>query len=376
MDSMKILYLIDSLDFSGSARQLQLLGPALADTQTAVTVCCLGPDTPWSASLRSAGVTVHALGWNRWFDFGALWNLRAILQHTAFDVIHVWRLNALRALAVATNGHLSRVVMSAPLPASGNLVWWDRHLLNRVRCVAVAGASDQDRCVHHGIAAPLHVVAPAVENRRRGSLLREGEAPAEPVFPQLAAWQEPRPPDTRYRIACVGSVERDAGFRQAIWAFDFVLHAFPDAQLQLVGNGSQLPALRMLVHGLQCGEHVQFLGELADATDALRAADIVWIPSQANTGRQVALEAMALGRVVVASDVPSLREVIQDGVTGYLVPARDVLQFMRRTSWLLLDAPLREQIGAAARQHVEQSFPLNAALASWLDVYRGVAAGA
>src|SRR5437763_9167225 len=114
---MKILHLIDSLDFNGSDRQLHLLGPAPADERTAIEICCLGPDTRWSASLRQANLTVHTLGWTRWFDFSALWNLREILRHTTFDVIHVWRMPALRALAVVAPGLLSRVVMSAPLPA-------------------------------------------------------------------------------------------------------------------------------------------------------------------------------------------------------------------------------------------------------------------
>ena len=352
---MKILHLIDSFDYHGSARQLHLLGPALADERTSVEVCCLGLDTPWSASLRQANVTVHALGWTRWFDFSALWNLREILRQTTFDVIHVWRMPALRALAVVAKELLPRVVMSAALPAKGKLAWWDRRLLAKVRCLAVAGVSDQDRCERLGIAAPiLRVVPPAVEKRCQDPFFKKG-------------------PDTFFQIACVGSLEREAGFRQAIWAFDFVRHVFADAQLQIVGGGPQLSALRALAHGLECDGQVQFMGAHADAADVLRDADIVWVPSQANRGRQVALEAMAAGRVVIASDVPCLRELLQDGATGYLIPVGDVVQTVRRTSWLLQDEPLRERIGAAARQHVQQHFPLDAAITRWRDLYRSMA---
>ena len=353
---MKILHLIDSLDYHASARQVQLLGPALADERTTVEVCCLGLDTPWSASLRQANVAVHALGWTRWFDFSALWNLREILRRTTFDVIHVWRLPALRALAIVAKNLLPRVVMSAALPTAGKLAWWDRRLLAQVRCLTVAGVSDQDRCERLGITAPvLRVVPPAVEKRCQDPFLKKG-------------------PDTFFRIACVGGLERPAGFRQAIWAFDFVRHVFPDAALQVVGAGSQLVGLRALAHGLECHAQVQFLGAHAEAETVLRDADIVWAPSQANTGRQVALEAMSRGRVVIASDVPCLREVLQDGATGYLIPVGDVVQTVRRTNWLLQDGPLRERIGEAARQHVQQHFPLDAIVARWRDVYRSVAA--
>jgi len=137
MEPMRILHLIDSLDYSGAARQIQMLAPALTDDRSSVEICCLGRDTPWSTSSQQAGVRVHTLGWNRWFDFGALWNLREIVREGSFDVIHVWRLSALRSLAVVAKRMLRRVVMSAPLPADGRLAWWDRRLLQQVRCLAV-----------------------------------------------------------------------------------------------------------------------------------------------------------------------------------------------------------------------------------------------
>src|ERR1700691_3263512 len=97
---MKILHVIDSLDFNGSAQQLRTLAPALMSDATALEICCLGPETPWLHALRQAGVVVHALGWTRCFDPSVLWNLRAVLRETAPELIHVWRVPALRALAV------------------------------------------------------------------------------------------------------------------------------------------------------------------------------------------------------------------------------------------------------------------------------------
>jgi glycosyltransferase involved in cell wall biosynthesis len=353
---MKILHLIDSLDYSGSARQLHLLGPALANTTTAFEICCLGSESPWSDSLRHAGVFVHALGWTRWLDVNALWNLREILDDMSPEVIHVWRLPALRTLAVVAKEMLPRVVMSAPLPAKGKLAWWDRRLLQQIRCLAVAGVSDRQRCLQHGIAAAaLHVVPPAVVSE---------EAPA-----RLLMMREPR-----QTIVCVGKLEREEGARQAIWAFDILLQLFPEAQLQLVGAGSQEPALRALVRGLQNAANVQFLGAAGDVTNVLGAAGVVWIPSQANCGRQVALEAMASGRAVIASDVPCLREVLRDGVTGFLVPAGDVVARARRTRLLFQDEPLRKRIGAAAREHVQRHFSRSAAVECWREVYRSAAA--
>src|SRR5437868_6589196 len=119
---MKILHLIDSFDCDSSTRQLQLLGPQLTGADR-VEICCLGADTPALAALRGKGVIVHALEWTRWIDPVVLWNLRAVIHESTPDIIHVWRLPALRALALAAKPMLARVIVSA-LPSHGKLAWW------------------------------------------------------------------------------------------------------------------------------------------------------------------------------------------------------------------------------------------------------------
>ena len=299
---------------------------------------------------RQAGIAVHKLDWTRWFDPRVLANLRTLLHSMSPDVIHVWRLPALRMLALVAGDLLPRVVMSAPLPAKGELAWWDRWLLARVRCLAVAGASDQERCVRQGaVPSTLRIVPTAVGNADA----RDVEA-------------------SSHSIACVAPLERAAGVRHTIWTFDILLQLYPEASLRLVGSGSEDAALRALTGGLQNADRVHFLA--GDPTEVLRTSEIVWIPSLANTGRQAALEAMAHGRPVIASDVPCLREVIRDGDTGYLVPPGDVVQLARRTHALFVDPALRERIGEAARQYVEMHHPLGAAVERWQELYRSCAA--
>lgn len=346
---MKILHVIDSLGYHSSARQLQLLGP----TQPDAVVCCLGPETPGSASLRSAGVTVHTLGWTRWFDVAPLWNLSKILLDVGPDVIHAWRMPALQALAVVGRRWLARTVMSAPLPIKGRLAWWDRRLLQHVRCLAVAGDSARDICRNQGITGPaLHVVPPAAK------------------LPDAA------PIDADISIVCVGNLERENGFREAVWAFDILRNLYRDKRLQIVGAGSQLESLQTLAEGMLNNTHVDFPGAQEDATDALRLAEVVWVPSVANCGQQVALEAMALGKPVVASDVPCLRDLIHDGETGYLVPPGDVVALSRRTHALWRDAALRQRVGETAREYVRRHFTLADAVAQWRVVYDSIAGAA
>src|SRR5437588_7619443 len=97
---MKILHVIDTLDGHGSARQVRLLVPALVQAGCTIEVCCIGPVSAHADELRQAGVTVHALGWTRWLDMAALWTLRRLIRGGGFDLVHVWRLAPLRAVAL------------------------------------------------------------------------------------------------------------------------------------------------------------------------------------------------------------------------------------------------------------------------------------
>jgi glycosyltransferase involved in cell wall biosynthesis len=114
--------------------------------------------------------------------------------------------------------------------------------------------------------------------------------------------------------------------------------------------------------------------EFCDNSAVLQGADLAWITSQNNRGRQSAVECMALGLPVIASDLPCLREVIEDGITGFLVAPGEVVQLARRTRMLLDDASLRAHLGNAARAMVEQRFPRQQAVEQWRELYRRVAA--
>src|SRR5581483_7752654 len=305
---MKILHVIESLDASGCARQLQVVGPRLAGTGLQIDVCCLGRAGPWAGALRQAGVTVHELHWTRTFDPAGLWRLRTLLHRLDPDLIHAWRRPALRAVALAACDRLARVVVSAPLPERGPLPWWDRWLLRRVRCLGVAGASDSAHCAAAGLPAER------VE-----------------VVPSAVAWSGPDVclpapvPDDARRIVCVGDLRPGQGFKDAVWAMDILNYLYPDAHLLIAGTGPQAAELRAFARGLRNSHHVHLLGHVADVAALLRTAEVCWVPSRVNTGRQVALEALAQGCAVIATDVPCLRELIRDGTDGLLVPRGDTV---------------------------------------------------
>ncbi len=348
---MKILHVIEALDYSGSARQLQVVTPLVAANRCHVEICCLGSAGPWSVTLRQAGIAVHELRWSRWLDAAALLRLRAIVERLQPDVIHAWRRPALRALAVVARKHLRRALVSAPLPARGALPWWDRWLLRQVRCLAVAGESDQALCADAGLDRARVAIVPAA----------------------VAEYQSDASATAGRRIVCVGALRAEHGFREAIWALDILRHLFPDVELLLAGTGPYEAALRAFARGIHRTKEVHFLGAVENIGALLRSAEVCWIPSRANCGRQVALEALAQGCAVIASDVPCLRELVRDGETGLLSPRSDVVALARRTRLLLRDPALRQRLGTAAAAWAQQRCEAGAVARRWQELYARLA---
>ena len=332
---MRILYLLPSLNYNGAAKQALLLSRGLAKTCD-IHVCALQDDGPWVASFREAGAAVHSLNWVRPLDPLPLWRLHRLVAELKPDCIHVWRLPALRSLALTARKLLSRCIVSQALPTDRlqpQLGRWDRWLLQRVAKIVAGGAGERDCLERLGFARERIAVVP----------------------PGVDISQENSETNSR-RIVCLGNLADHKGFRDALRAADYLTYTFPDLQLHIIGSGPGLESLQRYRKAAFYRDHMHFLGAHADAQSRLACADICWVPSLTATGRQVALEAMAAARPVIASDLPHFREIIVDGVSGLLVPPGDKTALARRSRQLFLDDGLRRRLGEAASARVRDHF--------------------
>lgn len=132
----------------------------------------------------------------------------------------------------------------------------------------------------------------------------------------------------------------------------------------IVGSGPALTAFDGLSDVVTTG-HLQ-----GDAlARAVASADIMLTPSTTETFGNVVLEAMAGGLPVVSADAPSARSLIDDGLTGFLCPPRDVAHYAATSEALIASPELRRHIGAAAAE-ASKAYTWDAASASVERVYR------
>jgi len=144
------------------------------------------------------------------------------------------------------------------------------------------------------------------------------------------------------------------------------------SRLDLIGEGPERSRIEDLVASLDLRPHVRFLGERGDFIDLLRQSDVFLLPSQTESFGLAALEAMACGVPVVASDVGGVSEVVVDGETGFLAAPGDIAGMSRHARQLLTDEPLRHRMSREARRLAETQFRLGPAVDRYEAVYRRV----
>ena len=147
---------------------------------------------------------------------------------------------------------------------------------------------------------------------------------------------------------------------------------FPDLRLEIAGDGNLRAALEDECSGLGISGQVAFLGWQEDLTPVMAGWDIFALPSLDEGFGFAALEAMAAGLPVVATNVGGLPELLVDGQTGWLVPARDPAMLADCLKRLIADGEKREAMGAAGRRRARQEFSLSRMVEQILAVYNRV----
>lgn len=191
--------------------------------------------------------------------------------------------------------------------------------------------------------------------------------------------------DGKRVIAYVGTFQPYEGLDLLVRAMPKILAQTPNAHLLIVGGSAGESTvveqeLQARVASLAIGPHVTFTGRVphAIAKSAYMSADIVVCPrlltrTTALTTPLKPLEAMALGRALVISDVPGMRELVRDGDTGVTFPAGDVDGLAGACQRLLEDATLRRALGQRARAWVLEHRQWPTLVARYHDIYMRLA---
>ncbi|MCX6623976.1 MAG: glycosyltransferase [Acidobacteria bacterium] len=134
---------------------------------------------------------------------------------------------------------------------------------------------------------------------------------------------------------------------------------YPDLRFLVAGDGGSKQELEEHACRLGLGQRIVFTGFRSDVPDLLSEATISVLPSLSEGTSNTLLESMAAGIPVIATSVGGNLEVIEDGVSGLLVPPRDSAALAAATCRLLEDEGLASRLGQAGKQRVSELYSLS-----------------
>ncbi|MGD0862397.1 MAG: glycosyltransferase [Candidatus Limnocylindrales bacterium] len=170
-------------------------------------------------------------------------------------------------------------------------------------------------------------------------------------------------------VGVVARLEPEKGHRTLLDAWPLVLAAVPNAWLLVVGEGSERDSLEAQADILGISGRVVFTGRREDVPAVTAALDISVLPSYREAQGLSVLEAMALSRPVVASAVGGIPEMIEDGVSGLLVPSHDCDALAAAIVRLLTDHPLADTIARRGHDLVHERFCIELMVQAVSDAY-------
>lgn len=181
--------------------------------------------------------------------------------------------------------------------------------------------------------------------------------------------------DGRY-VGTVSSIVDYEGLDLLVRAAARLAPEHPRLRLRIVGDGVALPGLRVLAHRLGIADICEFPGRVAreDAVWHHSALDVFCVPrrdlpvTRAVTPMK-SVEASAIGRPVVASDLPALAELVEDGVTGELFRAEDLDAFVAALGRLLSRPEEAERLGRAGRDWALATRTWSSNVTRYRDLY-------
>jgi len=172
-----------------------------------------------------------------------------------------------------------------------------------------------------------------------------------------------------FLIGAVGRMVWQKGFEYLIECVPEIVKTYPDTKILIVGDGPLLEKLKSLSQELELGKNIIFAGFRSDIKEILSAIDVLAIPSLLEGFPMVTLEAMAMAKPIVATNIDGITEQITDGVDGILVPPKNPSALAKAIIKVLNDKEFARTMGLTARERVEREFSVEKMVAETEKVY-------
>lgn len=343
------MHVIHSLEMGGAENVVLSYAEHHDKSRYELKVCTLRSGGPLAREIEERGVKVSTIN-TRASDSRGLTRLISVFKREAPIIVHFHNpLPVFLGLPASIAAKVPFRVLtehSISYPRRLGKWKWVYQLLCK-RIDAAIACSEEVRKSHEG----------HFQNGRMVTIHNGIDVERFPVRPKLD-WLRLQSgiPHGKLILGNIGNLSPQKGQRFLLKAVKLLLSQGIPVALVMIGDGPLRQALETQARDLGVGEDVHFLGQRNDVPELLREIDIV-VGASVREGFSISiLEAMASSKPVVCTDVGGNKEVIIDGVTGFLVPPNDYKALASAIIKFTGDTDLRIRMGASARKLIQQRF--------------------
>jgi glycosyltransferase involved in cell wall biosynthesis len=370
MKKINILHIYQNSKTGGVQQQLLSLLKAYNREEFNPIFCCLGPKEEIGKEIEGIGVDCIPLNRSRYnrFSLKIVIDLHRLMKEKHIHIVrtHRYRSNFYGRLAAFLTG-VPVIVASVhdnyrtdKRPA--------RRMINRMlsiitdKIVAVAEDIKKDIIRYDKIDPSKIIVIPNGTDLERFN--PEGN------FADIR--KEFSIKESDIVVGFVGRIVPAKGLEYLIDALSYLKEDPNNIKLLIIGEGSILARLHEQAKEKKVYDSIIFTGRRRDIPDILSCIDIFVMPSIAEGLPNSLLEAMAMGKPIVATEVGGIPEVIKNGFNGLLVSPRDHRALAMATKGLIGNGQLAAKMGQAARDLVLDNFSIRAIAQKWQSLYLSI----
>lgn len=353
---MTILQIINELEIGGAQQLLANFLPILQKQHKVEILVLKKTESPYPAQLVDAGIAIHYLNVKSvYYPLIPLSIRRFLKRHPYYDIIHVHLFPSLYWTAIATMGMNCKLVWTEH--STNN----KRHVFPLLRLTDRMAYSCYDKivCISQATENSLKEWIGDSNTIQRLCVVGNGI--------NIDKFKHDKP-EKKYPHTLIQISRFEAAKDQ-----DTVIRAMAqlpqDVHLLLVGDGTRLEVCKELSRTLKVDNRVHFLGSRTDIALLLSSADIAIQSSHWEGFGLTAVEAMAAGLPVIASEVNGLKQVVEGA--GLLFPQGDANALAKQVE-SLLNAPQRYDDLSKAGLERARKYDINIMVEKYIDIYKTV----
>lgn len=369
----ELLHLVSTFQTKTDTKWLLQIARYLDGTAFRLSAACFYEGGPVRDQLEALGVRTFNLDMRSEHDPRAIIRVRNLIRELGSEIVHTHLLRAdLYGGAAARWAGVPVIVSTAY--AIGQ---YRRERRRRTDPLLDAACAALPR---HVVAVAEAVKRDCVERLRmtpdRISVIHTGIDPPPPIDPArpVAFRSKLGIPSDAPLVVTLARLSYEKGIDVLIDTAALLARTHPSARIVVVGDGPDRPALETRIRECGVRETILLAGFCQDVWPAVAAADVACLPSLSEGMPNVLLEAMALGRPIVATTVGGIPEAITDGENGLLVEPKNAEQLAATLARLIDDRSLADRLGTAGRRTVEERFLARDVVARYAALYTSLLA--